>query len=195
MKTIKVVTFILLLILLVNVKISLANKLTNLGDISNESVKNLFIQQGDAYLFTYLGGEHAITIDKIHAKGVDVAIYPYKNASVFLTLKEETRAYIDLDRDQKDDIALRLMRYKVGENGNGLIRFAVLNNTLKSQIEENIVNESEDISISDVTGQAVTDNKEKTKDKNILLYGFIAVILLVVFAFYFKNKKKNHLPD
>ena len=89
----------ILILLLISINIVSANKVIELNDISNGTLNNLYVKQSDAILFTLFDHEHAIVIKKIQYKGVDIAIFPYRNNTVYTTLKENARTYIYLNKN------------------------------------------------------------------------------------------------
>ncbi len=181
MKTI----FIILILLLISVNISLG-KVIELGDVSNDTLKNLYIKEGDAILFNLFNYEHAIVIKKIQYKGVDIAIFPFRNATVYTTLKEDTRTYIDLDRDNFDDVSLRLINYKNGTNANAMIRFAILQNT-----KENNSNPSTQNNKSEITGKVIEDDIKRQNSNLLFIFIPIVIILLISLIFLLRKKTLN----
>lgn len=81
-------------------------------DLTKVALNSVTLGVKDRMSFNLLGGEHTIIIDKIHDKGVDLDIFPFvdkKEPVSYITLKYDRHIKVDLDRDNSDDLNIRLL--------------------------------------------------------------------------------------
>jgi len=171
----KIIFMFALILFLNSVSAGEMNRI-DMGDDGTTTYLNLKV--GDGIRFYYAGGEHVITLDKVHAKGADLNIFLYVDKdqkTTYATAGLKRSIKLDLDRDGVGDFFISFDGYLI-EGGAKL----------------SIFNPVEEIkAIDDISGRVVVEFPEKNGNLNWFFGVVTGILVFTLLTALILNKKRK----
>ena len=188
---------IILSMFLLFINLAHAGSVINLNNFTNQSYQIADLAPGDALLFNYKEGRHAVIFNNFEKNNsVSMTIFVFQTnygnisrnqSAMFVTLKSGIRASIDFDRDNKPDVNVRYIRQI---HGKATIQIEPLNlsdaNIIHNQIIDNNQNSNE-------TNNSINGPIEQPKSNTAIgISIIIGIIIIGILIYWLVTKKKSN---
>jgi hypothetical protein len=153
---------LLALIIVLLLPIVMAGNTYYLEDLSKYPLQQVTMEEKDRIEFILFDARHTIIINKmIPYRSIDLDIFPYLESVTYATLKKDTYLSLDLNKDYKEDLTMR-----IGEINNKTVKIIIF----KKQVKEN-----------QITGEVVAEEPRIDPNKiiGVILIGLIMIVGVV----------------
>ena len=159
---------IILLMVLLCVDGVIAGEVTRL-DFEKEQQAGVVMDVGDIVKFELLNGEHVIKVREIGGGSVKFSVFPFSTGkSIYAFVNEGYSSYIDLDKNDVNDVKISL--YQIRSDERVTILF--------ERVNQGVVDDSEE------------DAEQDYFDSRFIWLVWLLALGAVIYLFLFRKKKK-----